>query len=80
MELVRKIEGGRHRRRVRAVEGAGQNASRERRFRRLGAIRLLMERLTGLSPAPHAVANEVAELHRLFTNILDLNRLDPSPR
>ena len=53
-ELVRKIERGRHRRRVRAVEGAGQNASRGRRSRRLGAIRLLMERLTGLSPASHA--------------------------
>ena len=36
------------------LRGAGQNASRERRFRRLGGLRLLMERLTGLSPAPHA--------------------------
>ena len=79
MELVRKIERGRHRRRVRAVEGAGQNASRKRQFRRLGAIRLLMERLTGLSLAPHASkqSQTKSELHRLFTNILDL---DASPR
>ena len=49
MELVRKIERG-------AVEGAGQNASRERRFRRLGTIRLLMERLTGLSPAAYGAS------------------------
>ena len=36
------------------LRGWGRMQAGERRFRRLEAIRLLMERLTGLSPSPHA--------------------------